>query len=845
MGEVYRARDTRLDRSVAIKILPDGLASDPGVRARFEREAKAISGLTHPNICALYDLGQQNGIDYLVMEYLEGETLASRIARGPLSTTQVMRYGAEIAQALHHAHRRGITHRDLKPGNVMLTAAGAKLLDFGLAKLAHAERVAPHDALTEAQRNPLTAEGTIVGTLPYMAPEQIEGRDLDARSDIFSLGVILYEMATGQRPFGGSSSAALAASILSSEPPQQPTISPQLDRVIRTALEKDPDQRWQTAHDLARQLRWIAEPSSGSQTIAGPAPKRGWPVLATAALIAIVAGVTVWLVARHFALSALPATRLAIALPAGHELFRSSETSPFAISPDGRKIALTAFRDGSRSLFVRSLDSVALHKLDGTDGAMSPFWSSDGAWIGYSTRAKLWKVRPAGGTPVAICDVPNGVAGSWQGDTILFAENPPGFGKPDVHRVSASGGAPIQVTKLNVGETEVRHSFPELLSDGKHFLYLASTNDSAERRLFLGSFDSQVRTRIATNVSAARLSGDRLLYVRDGKLLAQRFDVATGLKGDAETIAENVSFFFMTGRAEFDVSANGVLVYGTETSSDRLAVVDRKGIATSVLEDDASFYLLDVAPDGKKAAVTVRARATGLMDVWIYDLVRGVRDRLTADPGIESTPVWSPDGRTIVYNQASGDPPRLVKRAISAALASPVNAPGPFQVPGSFSPDGRNLYYTSLEGRSSTIIRLTLDGSNRSETTVDVGPSRAGDAQASPDGRWLAFVSDTSGRFEVYVQNLVSGERVRISKGGGRFPRWRQDSAELFYVTPDDAVTSVTSHNGTWDDAVIAELFRAQNSIEAFDPLPDGQGFLTVERTLSAGDALIHVAMGW
>jgi eukaryotic-like serine/threonine-protein kinase len=384
MGEVYRARDTRLERSVAIKILPEGLASDPGVRARFEREAKAISGLMHPNICALYDLGRQNGVDYLVMEYLEGETLASRIARGPLSTTQVLRYGAEIAQALHHAHRRGITHRDLKPGNVMLTSSGAKLLDFGLAKLAHAERVAPHDALTEAQRNPLTAEGTIVGTLPYMAPEQIEGRELDPRSDIFSLGVILYEMATGQRPFGGTSSAALAASILSSDPPSQPAIPPQLDRVIRTALEKEPDQRWQTAHDLARQLRWIGEPSSGSQTIAGPAPKRRWPMIAAGALIAIVAGATVWSLARHFAPSALPSVRLSVALPAGYTLYRSLDSKGFAISGDGGKIVLAAVHGGTRSLFVRTLESAALQKLDGTDGAISPFWSSDGAWIGYS-----------------------------------------------------------------------------------------------------------------------------------------------------------------------------------------------------------------------------------------------------------------------------------------------------------------------------------------------------------------------------------------------------------------------------------------------------------------------------
>ena len=843
MGEVYRARDTRLDRSVAIKILPAGVASYPGTRARFEREAKAISGLTHPNICSLYDVGRQQGIDYLVMEYLEGETLADRIARGPLPLTQVLRYGAEIANALHHAHRRGITHRDLKPGNVMLTASGVKLLDFGLAKLAHPEQVPSPDAPTEAHREALTAEGTIVGTLPYMSPEQIEGKELDARTDIFSLGIILYEMAAGKRPFEGRSAATLAASILSSDPPPQPRISPALDRIIHTALEKDPDQRWQTAHDLARQLQWIAEAQSAPATTVSSTTKRIWPMVAASTAIAIGAGAIAWTAARRFAPSAVPGTRLSVALPAGHDLARSPDATPFAISPDGRSIALSAYQGRKVFLFVRTLDSAALRKLDGTEGASAPFWSSDGRWIGYSARGRLWKVKAAGGTPETICEAFAGAVASWHGDTILMSDRP--GGKPHISRVSSKGGQPVQVTNLNAAEGEVRHTFPQLLRDGKHFLYVATMKQAAERRLMLGSLDSAPPIRLARNVSAARVAGDRVLYVRDGNLLAQRFDVSTGLKGDAETIAENVSFFFMTARAEFDVSAKGVLVYSTETSSGRLTVVDRKGDAVRILEEDASVYLLDVAPDGKRAAVSLRTRATGLQDIWIYDLGRGVRDRFTSDPGVETTPVWSPDGRTIVYGEASGSPPRLVKKPVSGSVATVVGGPGTLQTAGSFSADGRSLYYTAVEGREVDVIRLSLDGSNRSELAANVSSSRESDPQASPDGKWLAFISDATGGYEVYVQSLATGDRVRISRAGARFPRWRRDSAELFYVTPDHAVMSVTSPGGNWEDAAISELFRARQSIEAFDALPDGHGFLIAETTPAAADALIHVATGW
>ncbi|HYR29059.1 MAG TPA: protein kinase [Thermoanaerobaculia bacterium] len=847
MGEVYRARDTRLDRSVAIKVLPATLAANPALRARFEREARAISGLTHANICTLHDVGQQDGIDYLVMEHLEGESLADRLARGPLPPSQVLRYGADIAQALHHAHRRGITHRDLKPGNVMLTTGGAKLLDFGLAKLA-SEHVAAPDAKTVAGMSPLTAEGTIVGTLPYMSPEQIEGKELDARSDIFSLGVMLYEMAAGSRPFSGASAAALAASILSSDPPPQPSISPSLDRVIRTALEKEPDQRFQNAQDLARQLRWISEPSATAQptmtqsaTSAAMRPRFPWWAALIVAAIGL--GLIGWGVLRRPERSGTRTLRFSIALPAGHTLFRSAEYNSFAISPDGTAIALIAGHEGKRWLFLRSLDSLALRRIDGTEGAMAPFWSPDGAWIAYSTRGKLWKVKLTGGAPQGLCDAGPGVTGTWQGDTILFADLPGGRGV--IHRVSAGGGPPAAVTSLNAAEGEGRQMLPHLLPDGRHFLYVVSVNDASERRLMLGSLDSPMRKRIATNVSSAVVAGDRLLYVREGKLLAQPFDAASGATGDPKTIAEDVGYFFMTGRAEFDASPNGVLIYRTNTATGRLLLADRSGAELREMSDAASApYLFAVAPDGKRAAVTVRARATGLMDIWIYDLARGVRDRVTSDPGIETTPAWSPDGRSLVYSQATGGVPVLVHRALSTGATKTLGGPGAFQMMGGFSPDGSTIYYTAREQRVVGIARMTLDGSQKPQMVIDDPSVSEQDPRVSPDGRWLSFTSDASGTAEVYVQDLASGDRMRISNRGGTLARWRGDARELFYVGGGETIFRATPRAG-WHDVEITQLFRMRNAIEGFDVTPDGQQFLLGEGTSSPYDDLIHVATGW
>ncbi|MBV8544201.1 MAG: serine/threonine-protein kinase, partial [Acidobacteria bacterium] len=431
MGEVYRARDTRLDRVVAIKVLPAHLTANEASRARFEREARAISALSHPNICALYDVGRDGDTEYLVMEYLEGQTLADKLARGPLPRSQFLKLAAQIAEALQHAHRAGIVHRDLKPGNIMITNSGAKLLDFGLAKFADPASQPLDQDETATRREPLTAEGMVVGTYQYMSPEQIEGRPLDHRTDIFSLGVILYEMVTGKRPFVGSSRATLIASILSSDPVSirslQPDSPPDLERIILTALQKNPEERWQTAQDVALQLRWSGESSQTAVDRAESTPARRTSTLLLPLLLLAAAALATFAAMRWFATprSAPLTASLHLWLPPAMHPMRFYESNNFALSPDGRMLCFHAASGGTSALFLRSLDSFAIRKIEGTEGSSGAFWSSDGAWIAFSARGKLWKTKISGGAaPEALCDVSAlGASGSWQGHTILFGDS--------------------------------------------------------------------------------------------------------------------------------------------------------------------------------------------------------------------------------------------------------------------------------------------------------------------------------------------------------------------------------------------------------------------------------------
>ena len=854
MGEVYRARDGRLDRIVAVKVLRAGMAGNGDLRARFEREARTISHLSHPHICALYDVGNADGAEYLVMEYVEGETLADRLRRGPLPVSQVLRYGAQIADALHHAHRSGIAHRDLKPGNVMLTNSGVKLLDFGLAKVVEQPVHVFSDDSAPATVKPLTAEGTIVGTFQYMSPEQLHGTAVDHRSDIFSLGVVLYEMTTGQRPFPASTYASLIAAILSADPVPlrsfQPPAPPALERIILTALEKDPDERWQTAHDVARQLRWLAESSPSMETPAvADAPRRRIPrggaiaAIATAAIAA--------------ALLTFAAMRFTRAVPAQHvtarlqfvppDLIRPSispESPQFALSPDGRTLCFVGQQGGSRSLFLRSLDSLAVRRIEGTENASGPFWSPDGAWIAYSAGSKLWKTQVTGGAgPQALCDVAaTGAVGSWGGHTILFVDRP--GGRAEIFRVADSGGPAQQVTKRT--SAEWRHGWPHVLADGVHFLYVNSPVNALDRQLVLASLDDAKSSVLLRNVSQTELlSDDQLVYVRDGKLLAQRFDASRGVvTGEPALVANDVGYFYLSARAQFS-AANGVIVYQTDTSTGRLTLTGRNG-TMRVVDDHGPFYDLAMSPDGKRAAVTLTSRATGMGDIWIYALTRDVKDRFTSEPGFELAPLWAPDGRSIVYSDAPGGSlPHLVRRSLGSTRSAKLLPPGPFQFAGSFSRDGRTLFFHAT-GRSTNQDVLKLDIATNATTPLIATSFNESQPQVSPDGQWLAFVSDAPGKSEVYVVSLTAAnaEPIRLSQAGGENPQWRGDGGELFFLSEQGIIMSVVPATaGNWNDARAKEILHAPPDTVSFAVTPDGQSFLILENARGASDSSFHVVL--
>ncbi|HUP49736.1 MAG TPA: protein kinase, partial [Thermoanaerobaculia bacterium] len=561
MGEVYRARDTRLDRTVAVKVLSAEFANDAQVRLRFEREAKTISSLSHPHICTLHDVGAHEGRDFLVMEYLEGESLADRLSRGPLPLEQALTVAVQIADALDKAHRRGIVHRDLKPGNIFLTRTGAKLLDFGLAKN-WAAALGPQASVLETQQKPITEQGTIVGTFHYMAPEQLEGKEADARSDIFAFGAVLYEMLTGRRAFGGKSKVSIIAAILEHDPPPittlQPMSPPPLERLIRTCLAKDPDDRWQTAHDVGLELRWIAE--SGAVTLPVASRRRERWLAAGLGLAAALAAV---LGALWYRAANQPLEIVASSLVAPEDADFAFDLSGMALSPDGRKIAFPARNAaGSVQIWVRRLSDAAAQPLAGTDGAHAPFWSPDGRTLGFFASGKLKRIDASGGPPQSLADAQNGRGGAWgTDDVIVFTPSTGGA----LYRIAASGGTPVAITELDQKTGESTHRWPFLFPDGEHVLFLAGGQLSTERqgsKIDAVSLKTGKRTHLVDSSAGAIYAWPGyLLFRREQTLVAQRFDVRT-LKpsGEAFPIAEGIPAN-NTNAAIFSASQQGHLAY--------------------------------------------------------------------------------------------------------------------------------------------------------------------------------------------------------------------------------------------------------------------------------------------
>jgi len=847
MGEVYRARDTRLERTVAIKVLPSQLSQNPEVRQRFEREAKAISALSHPNICPLYDVGQENGVDFLVMEFLEGETLEQRLQKGPLPTEQVLRYGIEIADALEKAHRLGIIHRDLKPGNVMLTKGGAKLMDFGLAKTTSMAPVA--QALTEmtAEAKKLTAEGTILGTFQYMAPEQLEGAETSAVTDIFALGEVLYEMATGKPAFAGRTKASLIAAILSSDPKPigalAPLTPPALERVIRTCLAKEPEERWQTAHDLKLQLQWIAE---GGSQVGVPAPvaarRRTRERLAWGVAALLFAGL------------ALATTGYILRAPMPHRLVRLSVLAPtetsfqpfdFALSPDGSKIAFVAGGTGSKpQLWVRPLDSMSGQPLAGTEGAGFPFWSPDSRQLGFFSGGQMKRIDAAGGAVQVIADASAGRGGAWSPDgIILFA---PTTNDP-LYRVAASGGAPTPLTSLDAAKGENSHRWPWFLPDGRHFIFLVRTGggsitnkkaDEGGNGIYVSSLDSPDRKQLLVRTDRrAMYASGHVLFVRGGNLMAQKLDVKKlAMVGDPVPVAEQVAVDDRWTGA-FSVSEDGKLAFQAGGATGyALTWYDREGKPGAVVATDP-FSVTRLSPDGRKVAASVTDQNVGTVDIWIYDLVRGVKTRFTFDPADDDDPVWSPDGNTLVFDSARKGAHDIYQKPSNGAHPEElVYEDKATKYPTSWSSDGKYLLFdrSDAQGKTKTDLwALPMFGDRKpfpflqTEFNEQLG-------EFSPDGKWVAYVSNESGREEIYAVSFPTpGGRFQISAGGGNNPKWRADGKELFYLDASNKVVAVpiAARGDSLEIGAPQSLFQTRVWARGYflSSAADGKRFLIVE----------------
>jgi eukaryotic-like serine/threonine-protein kinase len=866
MGEVYRARDTRLERIVAIKILPQQLSSDPVRKQRFEREAKTISSLNHPHICVLHDVGHQDGIDYLVMECVEGETLAKRLEKGPLPLVQVLKYGMQIADALDRAHRSSVVHRDLKPGNIMLTATGAKLLDFGLAK--SVAPLASVATLTAAvtQSSPMTEVGAIVGTFQYMSPEQVEGKELDGRSDIFSLGAVLYETLTGKRAFEGKSQLSVASAILEKEPAPistgKPLIPPALDHAVKKCLAKSPEDRWQSASDLASELKWIAEGGSQVSAPAQVISRRqnreylAWGLAAIGFALAIVFG----LLFANRTPKPQPLVRSLI-LPEDNTtpLIMQDNAGPVMLAPDGNALAYVASdARGQILLWVRKLNEVHARPVAGTDGANFPFWSADSRAIGFFSGGKLKTTPLEGGSPSVVCDAPLGRGGTWNPDgTILFA---PTF-ESGLFQVPGSGGTPQPVTKLDKAKQD-SHRWPHFLPDGRHFLYLAITHNSPRdpnNGIYFASLDGKENRLLMQSDSQADYSSGYLLFLRDTALMAQPFNPKTGsLKGIPASIAEQVLFDPGTWRAALSATEGGVLAHlSGGAAANQLTWYDRSGKIVGLAADKTlNLNHIRSSPDGLKIAGDP---GESLNDIWIFDVARNASTRLTFGPGPVTAPVWSPDGKWIAYNNLQNGHLNIYRRPTNGTGQAELLLEGDDKNvqnwPTDWSPDGKSLLYAigDLVG-AAQLWELPLTGNDRKPRHLMPSGFITMEGRYSPDGRWIAYASNESGKFEVYViPSSGNGGKWQISSGGGQQPLWRRDGKEFFYLSLDDKVMSVQirlNADSVQADAarplfsLVTSILPASGLVAPYDVTADGKRFVVV--TIEQGKSFpINLVTNW
>ncbi|MFA6958707.1 MAG: protein kinase [Thermoanaerobaculia bacterium] len=862
MGEVWRAKDTRLDRDVAVKVLPPGFAANPQLKARFEREAKTISSLNHPNICTLFDVGHHDGTDFLVMELLEGESLADRLQKGPLPPDQVLRVGSQVADALERAHKQGIVHRDLKPGNVMLTKTGAKLLDFGLAR--SGVEASPLHGFTEAatQAKPLTQEGTILGTFQYMAPEQLEGREADSRTDIFALGALLYEMATGIRAFQGTSKTSLIAAIVSSHPAPissvTPMVPPALDHIVRKCLEKDPDDRWQSAHDVASELRWLSE--AGSQ--AGVATtvtlrrktreKLAWATAALFGILTIVA-TAAWL--RNQPKPAEP-FRATIEPPAETALLPFDRLG-IALSPDGRRLAFAAnLNAGGQQLWLRDLSSMTSKPLPETLGASYPFWSPDGRYLAFFADGKLKKIDLRGGSPQVLADAPTGRGGTWgRGDVILYAPNI----RSPIQSIPAAGGRPKDVTRFDA-EKEVTNRWPRFLPDGKHFFFISRQRAAKGEvgRLMLASLDSMDASVLIEDATNAQyVEPGYVLFGRGNNLYAWRFD-----PGDLKLIGqpapvqdEKISLWEPKNLLMYTASDDGTIIYLSEIlRKSALKWVGRDGRALGDLGSPAFHTTPRISPDGTKIALAIGETSTNVTDMWIVDLQYDRRFRITQKSGNFFGPIWARDSKKLAFIcQPKAVQDICVKSLVTAGDVATLHASPFWKVAGSWSLDGKSIYYSEQNSETSEDLMVldTSDAKNRPQVILRT-PFSEDYPELSPDGQWLAYSSNESGRQEIYVRPASgSFEQWQLSNGGGAQARWTRGGAELMYVAPDGNVMSVAiTTSPVFRPGAPKALFKLPEPPDRDTPIfedvtADGEKILLNEPTTARSSVSFHVVLNW
>ena len=854
MGEVYRARDTRLDRCVAIKVLPSHLSSSPDLKSRFEREAKTLSSVTHPHICHLYDVGSQDGVDFLVMELLEGETLAARLQRGPLPLQELLRVVIEIADALAKAHRLGIIHRDLKPSNIMLGKSGAKLMDFGLAKPSTvAAGITPSSsaaatATLQSPATPISTVGTVVGTIHYMSPEQIEGKEADARSDIFALGAVLYEMATGRRAFEGKSHLSVASAILQKEIPPVNTLErafpPALDYIIRTCLAKDPDERFQTAHDVKLQLSWLSQSGrAGSQ----PSPTELRPRQHRGVIIGLAAAVVILMVLLLFkatrngpAGNTLGTTRFSIALPPGQDLAVDT-TQAVILSAEGKHLAYVAAENGVPHLYIRRLDQFASVEIPESEGATFPFFSPNGDWVAFFSQGKLKKAPADGGNPALICELPTFFGGTWTPQDIIVVAVP-GYG---LATVPATGGALRKVPMIS--KEPLYPEGPAWLAGGEWVSF--TDYFGATRRVMVVNLASGEVRVLLNNAQGASYTPNQLVYYWAGAMWVVPFDAPKlAILGSAAQVASGVTEDNFVGQAS--ASANGVLAYAPGPVGNflrNLYLVNRSGVEQKLDVPAAGYIDPAISPDGKRIALAIQYMST--QQLAVYERDRGVLMQIVADGALNNAPVWTPDGKDLLFDSVGPSETRGMYRIAADGSAAPqlvrenTVSSHITSVAGSYAAVMVNNPVTSAD------LWLLNLGNQYDMRPFKQTPAAERQGTLSPDGRWMAYASNESGRSEVYVEPVPGpGGRWQISTNGGEQPRWVRNGREIVYRNGTRMMSAAVQTQPTFGAAKSVELFDRKfdrgGAVGGYDVTPDGQTFV-LTRSEQTSPTEIRVVVGW